>query len=469
MPGSTRVTSFSTRFDQTQSPSSHRSSPLPHRTPSNVIIAFRELQNKAKQLENERASAIRLREEMRDQIEADRRARNLWRNQSEMESTEILLNMKSASQQMRQEIDVLESKLASLEEAHRSLQRSLSTKSGHIETLENDVDTVKARIVAAQQKKSLLSFDADVIVDRCTDISQRASSSPSSNRKNRRIARDALDNLREQIEMAYDASNKSKLRARALQRYVEMMTSINEDLCNTLATREEAKGKIIEFAVRFCPPRYAWPKDLQYSDLLKIITDASKATNRDDAFTRAAAATVAAIKTSPMRRRAQAEAGGVSRKASGARPRSAPSSRRKGEFIFPSSHKSMSATMDDLRFARSGGNGEDSWRDASVNETVTEAESLANKASRIASETVDTVEPTIDNIPSYHLFRKTAKRAKPRVKSRSLSPSRKSADLSEHAFIPSSGKVGSSEFNSVANSSIANRALKQLSASISSR
>jgi hypothetical protein len=53
------------------------------------------------------------------------------------------------------------------------------------------------------------------------------------------------------------------------------MTTVNGDLCNTILAREKTKERVIQFASLYTPPRYTWPKQLPYSEILSVINDAA--------------------------------------------------------------------------------------------------------------------------------------------------------------------------------------------------
>ena len=126
-------------------------------------------------------------------------------------------------------------------------------------------------------------------------------------------------------------------------------------------------------------------------------------------------------------------------------------------------------------------------RTHSVDESLMLAKSLTKTATKTASAAVSTHVPSVESIPSvqflgqgYLSSRPGKKKIKKTKASRSVSPQRSirrhflgssSEDEAPPAFIPttSPSASGSKEFNSVANVSIANRALKTLAASIASR
>jgi hypothetical protein len=53
------------------------------------------------------------------------------------------------------------------------------------------------------------------------------------------------------------------------------MTTVNGDLCNTILAREKTKERVIQFASLYTPPRYTWPKQLPYTEILSVINDAA--------------------------------------------------------------------------------------------------------------------------------------------------------------------------------------------------
>ena len=90
---------------------------------ASVITAFRQLQGKARVAEQERADALRQREDLRRQIEANQRTQSFWKSQSELQSNESFQNMRAATDQMIATKRDLELQLMASQDMSISTQR----------------------------------------------------------------------------------------------------------------------------------------------------------------------------------------------------------------------------------------------------------------------------------------------------------------------------------------------------------
>ena len=115
IPAGTRTTNSG--FEQGPPPS------LGPGAAASVITAFRQLQGKARVAEQERADALRQREDLRRQIEANQRTQSFWKSQSELQSNESFQNMRAATDQMIATKRDLELQLMAAQDMSISTQR----------------------------------------------------------------------------------------------------------------------------------------------------------------------------------------------------------------------------------------------------------------------------------------------------------------------------------------------------------
>ena len=78
-----------------------------------------------------------------------------------------------------------------------------------------------------------------------------------------------------EIDATEDALAQAYVRCDALQRYMEMMLSINGDLSRRIAETASTHQHILELADKVVPPvppRYAWPKETPYDSPLQVLS-----------------------------------------------------------------------------------------------------------------------------------------------------------------------------------------------------
>lgn len=257
---------------------------------------------------------------MKDRIAAGSRDFKLWKSQSDNDVTSQMVRLKMETDDKRRDIEDLYSRVRSMDELSLQLDAKVNDKRKEVAELENEVNQINSRIRTVKHKNDITGHDLDNVVDRCDSLSHEVTASPQKHKLQESQARSTLTNLEKQIEKVRRATFKSHVRAEALQKYINLMMTINEDLCTTLTAREMTKDKILEFAKKYAPPRYTWPKDLEYKDVVDLITNAALSVAKDGAVASASAATIAAVRSSPLRFDPEASSGtglGESRRSRG--------------------------------------------------------------------------------------------------------------------------------------------------------
>ena len=131
---------------------------------STVIAAFRQLQTKARQVEQERAEIMRDRDELKRQIEANNRTQSFWRNQSEQQTNDSFQTMRAATEQIaitKREIDM---QCMSAQEVNLSAQRSNANDRAQVKTMEHEVADLHAKLHVLQTTNRNLEHELQVNV-----------------------------------------------------------------------------------------------------------------------------------------------------------------------------------------------------------------------------------------------------------------------------------------------------------------
>ena len=249
IPAFTRTTSLMTSNPDDSFRSASKLSDI-SRSTTNVIAAFRELQAKAKTLESDRAAVFRSRDDLRDRISLNRQSHALWKTNSEAKTADSLYATRSATEQVSISCNDLQARMRALDELHESLQAGLTAQRSHKFSLDDDIRRLSSRVAELGEANKMLSVDAETVEDRCDFLDDKVATSPSSNRKVVGKLRVSLTNLEDEIELVRSATMRNHVRAKALERYIDLMVSINEDLCRTIAKKDRARRKILEYATR---------------------------------------------------------------------------------------------------------------------------------------------------------------------------------------------------------------------------
>ena len=240
---------------------------------ASVITAFRQLQAKARYAEQERAEAVRQREDLRRQIEANERTRAFWKSQSEVQANESFQNMRAATDQMVAAKRDMELQLMTSQDVAISTQRSNAHERALIVTLENDLSEIHAKLHVMKSASRSLEHELSATEGRCERVASTVEASPDARQKQVRRLEQAIKTCEGDIEAAERALSMTTARCDALQRYMEMILGINGDLSRRIMTTANTREHIRELAEKLTPPRYAWPKELPYDSILNAISD----------------------------------------------------------------------------------------------------------------------------------------------------------------------------------------------------
>jgi predicted nucleic acid-binding Zn-ribbon protein len=406
------------------------------RSSTSVLAAFRELQSKAKRLELSRSDTIRQCEDLKDSIAKIKRTKEAWQRQNEADTMESLLSLRAQCEQLRRNRDEYHSKVKMLEEQQHQYQKTIATQRARCAGLEDDINALNSKIRTEKFKKDSTSRELADIEHRCEDLDEEVVKSPIKHKKQSGNKREILTNMDNQLESVRRATFKAEIKIEALRKYVDLLMNINGDLCTTLTAREMTKEKILELAKKYAPPRYTWPKHFEYTDMVQLLTDAAMTAAKDGALARATAATIAAVGMSPFHDRksaplrssvtsslANSVAGGLTSLSSSKdkyqRPRSAPPASRRVTAYTRDDVSSSSSRLDPTALASkllssasvssgaSKSKKKTSKKSAPSQARFTRADGLdaqlARTAARIASLSMPTINPDVENIPSFRL------------------------------------------------------------------
>jgi hypothetical protein len=253
---------------------------------NSVIRAFRELQTKQKNIEQERILAIKDRDEMRHKLSELRRNQALWRSKSEIEATDNFLTVRTANERLKFDYGDVQAKLATQESKLNSIERHRIALKSMQATLQDDVSSNDARIGILEHQNSVLRAELYAIESRTNQLTRVAIRSPEKNRKHMEGVSKSVQSLEHEIEKIRNARIRTTSKTTALQNYMDLIIKINGDLSDTLISREQIKAEIMRLSSRILPPHYTWPKEVQ-SPNSRRSRSASRTRSSGDATTSA--------------------------------------------------------------------------------------------------------------------------------------------------------------------------------------
>lgn len=245
---------------------------------TSVVSAFRELQSKQKHIENERSLVFKQREELRNQINDNRRNHALWISKIEIEGTENFLTIRAANERIKYEINDLNANILVLENKISSIDRQLASQRTLCYDLQEDITSMNNKIYTLDNKNNQLLHEREQIENRLKILNKDSIRSPEIHSKQNDDIHNSIRSLEQQISSMKLNKAKSTAKSNALQSYIDLIIKINGELCETLIAREHAKAEIMRITGRSLPPHYTWPKDIPYTNILDIINQAATLT-----------------------------------------------------------------------------------------------------------------------------------------------------------------------------------------------
>ena len=242
---------------------------------TNIVAAFRELQTKLKIIEEERANAFRDREETKRQLENLRKEFAIKQSTLEINTTEQLLNTSASSEQLRTHLGEIQAQESSLHHIHGSLQRTVQAHKGILQGLEEDISELNPKIWSLEERKKILTEELRNVESRISQLEVQPLQKSHSDLVELAAMKSEIAAFEAHISDLYNSTRRTNLRIAALEKYANLMTTVNGDLCNTILAREKTKERVIQFASLYTPPRYTWPKQLPYTEILSVINDAA--------------------------------------------------------------------------------------------------------------------------------------------------------------------------------------------------
>jgi hypothetical protein len=228
-------------------------------TSAGVIQAFRELQDKAKELGIARAQALTTAHNLRNELSENRRSSTLDRSKVEIEATDLLLQEKGNREMVSAEHNEVRTRVAHAHEDSLRLQRLEAEKAAAVAGLEDEVTAAKARNIAQEEAIHSLGEQTRRAEKRVRALQDRLNTEGSKSEVKRSKATQETSSLQQRIVRAGKSSMRTAMRCTALEKYMSIILQINGDLCSTIATTEESRAKIARISAKYMPPRYAWP------------------------------------------------------------------------------------------------------------------------------------------------------------------------------------------------------------------
>jgi hypothetical protein len=216
---------------------------------SSVVLAFRELQARAKQIEYDRIAAQGEVDELRRRLSEAQRHESLHRSKLEVGNTDEVLRIRERNERILLETSDVQRNLTRVTEESQRLHREIATQRARAAALTDEYAKGESQSKALELRIIELRQDIESIDLRCGTMERKLVQSHAAHQ---RVVESSLsiDELMAKLAKEREASIRAAVRLSALQRYLDIVLQINADLTESMKTREATSNKIFNIVER---------------------------------------------------------------------------------------------------------------------------------------------------------------------------------------------------------------------------
>ncbi len=226
--------------------------------PSAVTIAFRELQERARVLEKERDNALKETKDLENgikEVTAGREDRAASRNAARLKATEQLFHIREEGNKLRKETGKMDTQLVYLDNDHRAIQMNLTSDRGALSVVEDDCIELREKLRDVSRRGELLSIEVHRLEKICEERQKKLGKVPRRNQTQVNKLKGSVRLTEEQIQVLRFQMEQQQVQMDNVGRYLDMLLNVNDEICNTVLAREEAKARVLRLSGRVSLPR----------------------------------------------------------------------------------------------------------------------------------------------------------------------------------------------------------------------
>lgn len=267
-------------------------SPIATSNPSSVTVAFREMKDKAKIMEEEILLYKAESADIKDQIalhEETRHAQQHKRGESQLRHTEQLFAMRATHNALRSEVAETDTHLLHLDNETRTIQVDMTHNRRVLASLEDDLIQLRSTVAHLQSENDNRKREFEATHDRAEAMQGQWENFPTTHGVAREALASAVHETEAQAtELAWQMKQ-TESQFSAITRYLKMLVEVNEEICSTILAREEARDRVLRLSGRVSLPYDpysgtggAMPHEALSPSLRSRISDESPAVRIDE-------------------------------------------------------------------------------------------------------------------------------------------------------------------------------------------
>ena len=221
--------------------------------PSAVTSAFRDMQMKAKEMEEEiqllKVESADIREKI--SIHEDRRKeRSAKRGEAQLRYTESILSMREAHNSLRSVVADQDVQLLHIDNDTRTIQVDMTQSRRLLASLEDDVIQLRSAMRRLTSENEARQKEFDSVFDQAEHTQAQVDALPAIMQAQLLPMQEAIRNTDEQQSELKWHISQNENQFKAVIRYLRMLVGLNDEICNTVLAREEARDRVLRLSGR---------------------------------------------------------------------------------------------------------------------------------------------------------------------------------------------------------------------------
>ena len=237
----------------------------------NVMSAFRQLQVKAREVEDGRDVALRERDEVKRLMYEKGRRDSLSRSRIMSNTNEKLLGIQADNERVRRNNNELEESLGDINMFAQSLQRDIEDRRHRLDEETAASGEIDSRTLEAYKFTRDLECEINESQQRVNDLNEHYRRFLLKAHEEKTDKQAEIQGALNETALVKENLSKAKAQCSVLERFMDMLMQINTDLVEGVQAKRDATEQISQFVV---VPRFAWPKGI-VRRATKIVTEAA--------------------------------------------------------------------------------------------------------------------------------------------------------------------------------------------------
>lgn len=186
-------------------------------------------------------------------------------------------------------IESLSNRLRKLEEDNQFQEYSISKYRQQINRLQQENQDCKLKMKSIENDNNQMEQQLYDLETGCSRLKAQnrhfdRNAPPGDNIMQTSLLHGAIKSLHATIDKTNDENRKSISAIDAIHKYLIVIQNMNLELCKQIDKKNNLDSLVFRLSGRFAAPRYLWPRNVPYNDVVKMLDDAAQVKFETDAI-----------------------------------------------------------------------------------------------------------------------------------------------------------------------------------------